>query len=549
MSKYFKWAELPPRTDVYTHAGTTTWGNHDLYPIPRKERTWGWLAYVSYQIVVGVTISGYTLASTYIAVGLTVGQTMAAVLTGSIVSAIISYITCRPGLDHAIGFTVWMRTIFGPRGVYLQIFFMCIAGIIFSGLQSYYGGLAFTVMLSAVIPQFAHMKNTLPASAAITTQELIGFLMFFVFYIPMILYVKPYQLRRFMYPVFAIITIIMFGLLIWAIHGNGGSAGSLISSNPTELSTANRAYRIVQCIFSIMGTYGGASERFSDWTRFAKTRQSPTVALLVIMPLTGIFSGMIGALVTSAYYESSGNLVWNPLTLLSDLQANNYSPAVRAGTFFAGGGFFICQLVVNMCNNTVGAGMDISGCLPRYLSIRRAGMFMVIGSIIVQPWRFLSQASVFTEILSIVSIFFSVSCSMLVVDYYFVRKRKLVIPDLYTGGPQSIYWFHNGVNWRAIFCLLWGMWPSLPGLVYTVSGKTLDASATVWTRMFQINYIIGAPLAFITYFAISYFIKPPGLGVQVSMDEQGDVIEGVLCEGSNNGDDKKVAKATEKSAE
>lgn len=104
MSRYFKWAELPARTDVYTHAGTTSWGNHDLYPIPRKERTWGWLAYVGYQIVVGINISNYTLASTYIAIGLTVGQTLGAVLAGCILSSMISYISCRPGLDHAIGF-------------------------------------------------------------------------------------------------------------------------------------------------------------------------------------------------------------------------------------------------------------------------------------------------------------------------------------------------------------------------------------------------------------------------------------------------------------
>lgn len=165
---------------------------------------------------------------------------------------------------------------------------------------------------------------------------------------------------------------------------------------------------------------------------------------------------------------------------------------------------------------------------------------------------------------------------MLIVDYYFVRKRKLVIPDLFIGGPESIYWFNNGINWRAIFCLLFAMWPSMrknplsvnptnfpiirhtnikeiAGLVNTVSGKNMEPSATVWTRMFQINYLIGAPLAFITYYAISYFIKPPGLGLQVDLDEQGLVIEGVSSEGapSENFDsgNEKEAHITDKAVE
>lgn len=48
MSKYLRWAELPARKDVYTYAGTTSWGNHDLYPIPRKERTYGQMDYFVY---------------------------------------------------------------------------------------------------------------------------------------------------------------------------------------------------------------------------------------------------------------------------------------------------------------------------------------------------------------------------------------------------------------------------------------------------------------------------------------------------------------------
>jgi NCS1 family nucleobase:cation symporter-1 len=47
VEKVLKPLELPERTDVYTWKGTTRWGNHDLYPIPEKERTFGYLGFFS----------------------------------------------------------------------------------------------------------------------------------------------------------------------------------------------------------------------------------------------------------------------------------------------------------------------------------------------------------------------------------------------------------------------------------------------------------------------------------------------------------------------
>jgi NCS1 family nucleobase:cation symporter-1 len=104
MSKYFRWAELPAREDVYTHAGTTKWGNHDLYPIPKKERKLTWFSYFAYVIICGVNITDYSLGSTYMAVGLTAAEAIGCIFAGSTIAGLISYVTARPGLDHGIGF-------------------------------------------------------------------------------------------------------------------------------------------------------------------------------------------------------------------------------------------------------------------------------------------------------------------------------------------------------------------------------------------------------------------------------------------------------------
>lgn len=83
--------------------------------------------------------------------------------------------------------------------------------------------------------------------------------------------------------------------------------------------------------------------------------------MVVGMPLGVTFAATMGARVTSAKYESTGVMNWNPLILLSALQAKQYTPAVRAGTFFVGFSLVGCQMIVNLCNNTVGWGMDMAG--------------------------------------------------------------------------------------------------------------------------------------------------------------------------------------------
>lgn len=181
-------------------------------------------------------------------------------------------------------------------------------------------------------------------------------------------FIRPPQFRKLLYPGFFLVLVVMFGLLVYGMRSNGGSVGPLMGSNPIELSESDKAFRIAQCIFTVIGTWGGSAERFSDWSRFSTSRNAPSISLFIGMPLGITFSAIIGCLVTSATYGSTGVVQWNALTLLSELQEGQYTAKVRAATFFAGAALFLCQVIVNCCNNTVGWGMDMAGafrkCFP-----------------------------------------------------------------------------------------------------------------------------------------------------------------------------------------
>ena len=130
--------------------------------------------------------------------------------------------------------------------------------------------------------------------------------------------------------------------------------------------------------------------------------QSTNVATVAItLPITVTLCAMVGVFVTTATTERYGTTQWNPVLLLISIQQTTYTPLVRCGTFFAGCAIVSSQTFVNLTQNTIPYGMDLTGMFPRYLTRKRACMILVALTMIAQPWRFLSQAYIFITILSV----------------------------------------------------------------------------------------------------------------------------------------------------
>lgn len=276
-----------------------------------------------------------------------------------------------------------------------------------SGLQAFFGGQAIALILGAIFPSFKFMENTLPASAAITTQDLIGFMIYSILYFPVVYFIKPPVLRLALYPSFVLTMSTFTAMMIWALVSNGGTGPSTVLAASVQLTRSQRALRFVQCVSGVSGTWGGAAERFSDWTRYEKKKYR-SVPGLFVLPVVVTLCGTFGVLTTTATANMYGIVQWNPVLLLEYVQEVSYTPGCRAATFFAGFAIYYCQIFMNLSQNSIPFGMDVSAAFPKYFNIQRATFALVIITIIIQPWRFLSQAAIFITILSAVT---SMCCS------------------------------------------------------------------------------------------------------------------------------------------
>lgn len=145
--------------------------------------------------------------------------------------------------------------------------------------------------------------------------------------------------------------------------------------------------------------------------------------------------------------------------MLQYVQAHQYTAACRAGTFFVGLGFVGSQVFINMTQNCISTSMDLAGTLPRFITLRRGGFVVAIVGLVIQPWRFLTQATTFLSVIGSFAVFIAPMTAILVCDYWVIRQRKIKIPDLYKS--DGIFWFNFGLNWKAFLVFFVCIAPSI----------------------------------------------------------------------------------------
>jgi len=115
-------------------------------------------------------------------------------------------------------------------------------------------------------------------------------------------------------------------------------------------SADNVGWAFMFGITAILGAWGAGTLGQSDWTRYANRKFAPTLSQLVAAPITIAVTATIGIIVTSAAKDVlGGDIIWNPIYLLADIQEKyDSSPRSRAGVFFASLGLVSSQLAVSL---------------------------------------------------------------------------------------------------------------------------------------------------------------------------------------------------------
>ncbi|KAF4448576.1 hypothetical protein F53441_8053 [Fusarium austroafricanum] len=479
--------------------------NEDVRPVASERRTWTFLAFHNFWLLINCTIAAYLTGSALIPLGLTWWQAIIAIVLGNILATAALILASLAGAYYHISFPVFSRAVWGLWGSQFVVWNRIFLSLVWYGFQSWVGGQCTYLMLLSWDPSLeAHVPNTIPASTGMTSAQFLSYFIFCVVSLPF-LWIQPHKIQNFFYFASSITLVFFIVFLIWALATMGpeGFGDTISSGNSIPLPITGPPQSVTWLTISgIMSTIGGIAAGIlnqNDYARLAKTPGAAIWGQTVAFPLYSIAASVIGILVTAATQNRMGAPIWNPPTLLAQILLKDPSSGTRAAIFFAGLALSISQLGSNLPGNAISGGIDLSSIFPKYINIRRGAYLMALMSPIVNPWRLVNTATTFLTVLNGYSVFLAPMTGLMVAHYNLVAKAKINVDDLFVG-KDSIYWYTAGVNWRAFVAWIVGVVPTMPGFIAAVNPKVVVSDGA--RNLYQLNYLFGFLVSAFVYWGL-----------------------------------------------
>ena len=145
------------------------------------DRRWRWQHFFAFYLTMTFSPSSYNLGASLVSIGLLWWHGIIAAIIGSAILTVMVVLNSRGAIKYFVGFPVYVRAAGGIRGASLYILVRAIVAIIYFATQTYYGGRITAVFLRGIFGNgYNNIPNQLPASAGITSRDLLSFFIFWM---------------------------------------------------------------------------------------------------------------------------------------------------------------------------------------------------------------------------------------------------------------------------------------------------------------------------------------------------------------------------------
>ena len=442
------------------------YNNHDLAPTRLADRKWATKDIAALWISMSACVPTYMLASSLIKEGMNWWQAVLTIFLGNCIVLLPMMLNAHAGTKYGIPFPVYCRASFGVLGANVPAILRALVACGWFGIQAWIGGGAIYQILAIYNPGWLTMANT---GLGINVPQIGCFLFFWG--INMFVIYKGVDSIRVLLNIKAPLLICLGLLLLFWAYKNAGGFGAMLDAPSAFAKGQPREGQFVAffvpALTGMIGFWATLSLNIPDFTRYAYSQRDQMVGQAVGLPATmGLFS-FIGVAVTSATAVIYGEIIWDPVVLMTRFK----SPVLLVIALVS---LCIATLATNIAANVVSPANDFANLWPSKVSFRTGGyIFTWLGG--------------YSALLGAIG-------GVLICDYYLIRKTRLELVQLYEkSGP---YWYAGGWNPKALIALAAGILPNLPGFLGTI--KLIEVHP-YWLRLYGYAWFVGFGIAFAVY--------------------------------------------------
>jgi len=463
--------------------------SEDLAPIPHNKRSWGTWNYAALWISMSLCIPTYLLAGSLIKGGMNWWEAILTILIGNIVVLIPMILNGHAGAKYGIPFPVLARVSFGTKGANIPAILRAIVACGWFGIQTWIGGDSIYKMLVLWIPSLGTLPQIFPDSFGLQTGPAICFFLFwllnmFVVYLGVDSIKKLLVFKAFFLPLASL------ALLWWAIS-SVGSLGTILDQSSSFANSSDFFAFFFPALTGVVGFWATVSLNITDFTRYAVNQKAQIKGQIIGLPPSMAIFSFIAITVTLSTTLLYKTTLWDPMELSLHFESKVMISFVMIA-------IAISTLATNIAANIVSPANDFANISPSKINFKTGGYITGIIGIMIFPWKLIADPSgyIFTWLIAYSSLLGPIG-GIMIADYYFIRKQQLSLNDLYM--QKGIYSFTNGFNRLAIWALILGVLPNIPGFLLNIKVIGIDTTWHWLSGLYNYAWFVGFFVSGITY--------------------------------------------------
>ncbi len=444
-----------------------------------------------------VCIPTYMLAAGLVSQGMTIGQALFTIAVGNLVVLIPMVLNAHAGTKYGIPFPVLLRSSFGVFGANIPAMMRALVACGWFGIQTWIGGAAI-YGLCAVMFGFEPASVGDGAFLGLTAGQLVCFLFFWA--INMAIIVAGINSIKWLENLAAPFLLIAgLVLLFWSASRAGGfsaifSADVIAKVRGSQTGEFSFLTAFWPNLTAMVGFWATLSLNIPDFTRYARSQRDQMLGQLIGLPPTMALFSFIGIAVTCATVVMFGEAIWDPVALLARFE----HPVVVIVSLLA---LSLATLSTNIAANIVSPANDFSNLRPSLISFRTGGLIAGTIGIVIMPWRLITDLGgyIFTWLIGYSGLLGAIAGVMLI-DYFLIRRARLVAKDLYK--RDGVYAYGRGFNWRALTALVIGIMPNVPGFLSAAIGPEKISVPDFFVHLYTHAWFVGLLVSGVSYAAL-----------------------------------------------